>query len=388
MIDFVVKYDDLKKLTFEMLKRLGYSNRQAEATAGSLVESDARNLHSHGVALLKLYEGHIKAGSLKLNAPEPSVVFETPFSEILDGHSGVGYLIAEIAAKKCVEKAQKNGVAIVAVRYANHYGFAGYWTEKIAAEGLIGVTCTNTVRTVCPTRSAERSLGTNPISVAFPVSGEEPMFLFDMATCVIAQGKINRSREFSESGTIPKDVLIDAFGREMTEFKHALEILATGDDGGHQPKSNSGGLLPLGGGNEKNGGHKGYGLALLVELLTAGLSGGIPSKFIPKTAEGICFFFMAIDPAMFGEVKSVKAHVADIVEEYRKTAPLDPNRPVLIPGDKERASREYSLKNGIILSGEIVDILKGIAEATGLRCEMDRTIKEKHEGHDIRRVDL
>lgn len=376
MGSYTVQYEDLYRVSREMFMGLGYSEHQASTVAHCLVEADARNLHSHGVAAFTTYMSHLKAGNLKLDAPEPSTVFETPVTLVLDGHSGVGYVIADIAVKKCIEKAKKSGMCITVVRNANHYGFAGHWPEMMAEQGFIGITSTNTVRCVCPTRSAERNLGTNPISVAFPVAGDEPMFLLDMATCVMAHGKLCRSQIFAESGVVPEGVLIDGAGRELTNFKEALNVLHHGDDRSRFPRSDTGGLLPLGGATELHSGHKGYGLALLVELLTAGLAVGIPSKFIPLASEGICFFFMAIDPACFGDAKSIREHVAYIVEEYRKTTPLDPNLPVLIPGDKERISRANALSDGIILSQEIVDILKIAAKETRKQDELNKILTE------------
>ena len=362
---YCVTYEDLSRITADILVRLGYSEDPAALVARCLVEADARQLHSHGVALLPTYQSHLETGSLKLDAPAPSVVFETPISAVIDGHSGVGFVIADVATKLCIEKAKRSGMCVAVARNANHYGFAGYWTEMMAEEGLIGITATNTVRCVCPMGSAERSLGTNPISVAFPTSEDEPMFLLDMATCVMAHGKFCRSQIFAESGVVPEGVVVDGEGRSVVDFKTALDVLADGDCRTREPNPKAGGLLPLGGSNEEQGGHKGYGLALLVELLTGGLAQGMPSRSIPRASEGICFFFMVIDPALFGEAKDVRKHVAHIVEEYRRTTPIDPNAPVLIPGDKERAFRERALRDGIELSGEVVEVLRRVAAKTG-----------------------
>lgn len=370
MTGYIVKYHNLYKIVKEMFLRLGYSDKQASIVTACLLEADLRNIHSHGVAAIMTYVKTLKANSLHLDAPNPTTVFETASSLVLDGHSGVGFVIADYAVKKTIEKAKKSGLCLTTVRQANHYGFAGYWPEMMAKEGLIGVTCTNTVRCVCPTRSAERSMGTNPISVAVPICDDEPMFLIDMATCVMAHGKLCRSQSFAESGVVPEDVVIDGRGKCMTDFKQILELLHNGDNQNQSPKPDAGGLLPIGGATETHGGHKGYGLALLVELLTAGLSRGVPSKFIPLANEGICFFFMAIDPALFGNAKEVLAHVRYIINEYRNTTPINPSIPVLIPGDKERLSREYSIKEGIALSAEIVQILKDVAKLTNLETKL------------------
>lgn len=372
--DYVVKYDDLYKIAKEMFMGLGYSDKQASTVAACLVEADARHKHSHGVAAMMTYVSHLRAGNLHLDAPEPTTVFETPLSLVLDGHSGVGYCIADYAVKKTIEKAKKTGACFTAVRQANHYGFAAHWSEMMADEGLIGIAMTNTVRCVCPTRSAERNLGTNPITVAFPTADEEPMFNLDMATCVMAHGKLVRSQVFAETGVIPREVIIDGNGNVVTDFKEALEILHHGDDRSECPGPHTGGLVPLGGITEILSGHKGYGLAMLVELLTGGLAGGTPSKFIPLAHEGICFFFMAIDPALFGNPQEVKEHVKYIINEYRKTTALDPELPVIMPGDKSRAARAKALKEGIELSPEIVDILREVAKLTNKEKELEAVV--------------
>lgn len=371
MKDFVVKYDDLYRVAKEMFMGLGYSELQADTVTNCLVEADLRHKHSHGVAAMMTYANNIKAGSLHLDASDPTTVFETPVSLVLDGHSGVGYCIADFAVKKTIEKAKKTGICITTVRQANHYGFAAHWSEMMADEGLIGISSTNTVRCVCPTRSAERNLGTNPMTFAFPTAGDEPMFNLDMATCVMAHGKLVRSQVFAESGVIPREVIIDGKGNVVTDFKEALEILHHGDDRSDEPKPDTGGLVPLGGITEILSGHKGYGLAMLVELLTGGLAGGTPSKFIPLAHEGICFFFMAIDPALFGNAQEVREHVKYIIGEYRKTTALDPALPVLMPGDKSRAARENAMKYGIELSPEIIEILRNVAKLTQKEAELE-----------------
>ena len=378
MKEYVAKYDDLYKIVKEMFMGIGYSDKQATAVTSSLVEADARHIHSHGTVMLPTYLGYIETtGCLKLDAPDPTVVHETPVSFVMDGHSGVGYVIAETAVKKCIEKAKQSGICVAAVRYANHYGYAGHWSEMMADEGLIGITSTNTIRAVCPTRSAERFLGTNPIAVAIPTVGDEPRFLLDMATCVMAYGKICRSKVFAESGVLPDDIVVRPDGTTVTDFPEAIEVVAHGDTPGKEHVKPTGGIAPLGGTTELRSGYKGYGLAMLVELFTGGFSGGIPSKFIPYAGEGVCFFFMAIDPSVFGDPKAVLEHLKYIIEEYRKAQPISEDMPVLMPGDKERLYREEAIKNGIVLSDDIVGKLRGVAQRLGKEAEFDKVFSVK-----------
>lgn len=373
MKEYVASYEDLRRIVKEMFIGIGYSDKQAAIVSNSLVEADARHIHSHGVVMLATYLGYIETtGCLKLDAPDPTIVHETPVSFVMDGHSGVGYVIAEMATNKCIEKAKKSGICVASVRYANHYGFAGYWSEMMANKGLIGITATNTIRAVCPTRSADRVLGTNPIAVAIPVASGEPMFLLDMATCVMAYGKICRSKVFAESGVLPKEIVIKENGESITNFADAVELLAHGDAENKVPNRSAGGLAPLGGTKEIHSGYKGYGLAILVELLTGGLSGGIPSKFIPFAGEGVCFFFMAIAPELFGDSQTVLDHLKYVIEEYRQSRPISDDLPVLMPGDKERLYRAEALKNGIVLSEDIVNRLRHVAQRTGKEAELEK----------------
>ena len=374
---YLIEYDKLKTIAGVLLRGLGYNRRQASITADSLTEADARHISSHGVALINAYSKIIEFGGIKLNAEKPRAVFETAKSLLLDGHSGAGHSIADFAVKKTIKKAKRSGICITAVRNANHYGFAGFWTEQIAKEGLIGISATNTMRCVCPTRSAERNLGTNPISVAFPLLEDDRFFLLDMATSVIAQGKLCKSKIFESSGIVPPDMVINGIGEQITDFKDALSVLVTGDAKRDEPYGHEGGLLPLGGQTEMHGGHKGYALALLVEMLTGGLSGGKPSKFIASSRAGISFFFAAFSPSLFGENGAVLGHLKYIIGEYRKSVPLNPDLPVLIPGDKEYAYRQKSFEEGISISDTIINDLLETARVVGKERKIRAALCEK-----------
>ena len=377
MRDYVVKYEDLCRVTKEMFMGLGYSDLQASTVTNCLVEADLRHKHSHGVAAMMTYVSHLKAGNLHLDAPEPTTVFETPLSLVLDGHSGVGYCIADFAVKKTIEKAKKSGVCITTVRQANHYGFAAHWTEMMAQEGLIGISATNTVRCVCPTRSAERNLGTNPMTFAFPTAGDEPTFNLDMATCVMAHGKLVRSQVFAESGVLPREVIIDGKGEVVTDFKEALEILHHGDDRSDAPKPNTGGLVPLGGVTEILSGREGYGLAMLVELLTGGLAGGTPGRFDRRSRTRASASSSWQLTRRSSATRKRSANISNTSSmRYRKTAALDPNLPVIMPGDKSRAARAKAIEGTAWdLSPEIIDILREVAGITKKEAELESILK-------------
>jgi LDH2 family malate/lactate/ureidoglycolate dehydrogenase len=352
-----IKFEDLREFVGMALLKMGYSEKSAEITVACLVEADARGIYSHGSAALKLYRSHTSPGGcIDVNAAEPRVVFETPVSAVLDGFNGVGFYIAEKCAALCVEKAKQSGLSVVIARNANHYGFAGRWTELMAKSGLVGITCCNTVRCVCPTRSAERLLGTNPVAVAFPLA-DGKIFMADMATSIIAQGKLNRSNSFGTEGTIEDGFIIDKQGNPVNSVKQALEIFADRDG--------NGGLFPIGG-DEYHRGYKGFALSLVVELLTGGLAHGVSSKHIRTNTVGISLFFMAIDPRILGDKDTLAAHMEDMLAEYKNARPIDPALPVLLPNEIETDHREDALKQGIPFSENVYQVLLDVARQLDL----------------------
>ncbi|MDR1579248.1 MAG: Ldh family oxidoreductase [Synergistaceae bacterium] len=352
-----IGFEELKEFVTAALLKMGYSEKSAAITAVCLVEADARGIYSHGSAALNLYRTHTSPGGcIDINAAEPSVVFETPISAVLDGFNGVGFYIAEVCAGLCVEKAKQTGLSVVLARNANHYGFAGYWTELMAKSGLIGITCCNTVRCVCPTRSAERILGTNPIAAAFPLANGK-IFMADMATSIIAQGKLNRSNSFGTEGVMRDGFIIDEQGNPVNSVKQALEIFANRDG--------NGGLFPIGG-DEYHRGYKGFAISLIVELLTGGLTRGVSSKYIRTNTTGISLFFMAIDPGILGDKDTIAAHMEGMLSEYKNAKPIDPALPVLLPNEIETGHREDALKQGIPFSENVYKVLRDAAKQLGL----------------------
>lgn len=330
-------FDDLLCKTKKVLRSFGYNEREASLTARVLVEADARGVPSHGVGRLKPYRGFIDNGFINPGRV-PEVVFETPVSLVVDGHNGVGGLIADFAVTRVIEKARVSGVALCAVRNASHYGMAGLWTERIAREGMIGCSSCTTRCNAIPTNGRTRMFGTDPISVAVPASGDD-MFLLDMATTTAAFGKVE---VYSRVGkTLPEGWAVDSAGRTQRD---PVKFLSE-----YKAEPGLGGLVFLGGTSEATGGHKGYGLGLLVELLCAGLSMGEWSLHSYKKGVGakVCFFFGAVRLDLFGDAAALRGHIAGILDEVRRSEPADGCDRVWIHGEKERESRERALRGGV-----------------------------------------
>ena len=350
------RYEELLQKTAAVLRSFGYSSEDAGLTARVLAEAEARGVPSQGIGRLKLYRSYITDGFVKPVA-KPEIVKETPVSLTIDGHDGIGYPIAEFAVRHCIEKAQNSGVALCAVRRTSHYGMAGVWAEEIAAAGMIGVTMTTTKPNAMPTHGKTRMLGTNPIAVAIPAKDGAP-FLLDMATTTAAFGKV---RVYERTGKpLPPGWAADMNGQPITDGTEFLRQFSS------QPTL--GGLVFLGGMSEEMGGHKGYGLGLLVELLCAGLSmGGWSFHALNKAnnggGAGISSFFAAIRMDLFGDEKLLRGHIAAILDEIRASEPAEGCSRVYIHGEKEREAREHAMTHGLVIDTAASDMLEELYAA-------------------------
>jgi LDH2 family malate/lactate/ureidoglycolate dehydrogenase len=241
---------------------------------------------------------------------------------------------------------------MTAVRGSCHFGMAGYWSEQMADRGMIGWTFTNTRPAGIPTYGKERLLGTNPICVAIPI-GRKPHFMLDMATTTVPLGKIEVAAR--RGLAMPEGWAVDENGQVTRDAVYLAEM--------HRLKRTPyGGLLFLGGATEPLGGHKGYGLGLLVELFTAGLSLGTPTF----DASRICHYFQASRLDLFGDAGQLQSHIAAIIDRVKNSPKAQGQDRIYIHGEKEYERREKSLKEGIWLDPATWERLDGYAREFGL----------------------
>ena len=338
-----VKYEALTAYTVQILQKLGYPKAQADITAWALVEADARGVNSHGVGRLEFYESNIKNG-FNIPAAEPEVVHETPLSVVVDGHHGVGAYVADFAMKRALDKAKTAGAGFASVRNSNHYGMAALWGEKAAAEGYIGMSCCNTRICSIVLFGKDRILGTNPICFAIPSAGKVP-FILDMATTTAAHGKVEVYERLDKA--MPLGWCVDAEGKDTTDVHAFQKIYREKKTGGH---------LFLGGNTEELGGHKGYGLGLFVDLLSAGMSMGAWSRdtFVKNGGARIAQFFMVMRTDLFGNPREIEAHVEEILEGVRNSAKAEGHDRIYIHGEKEVERKAKSMAEGVTIDeGEI-----------------------------------
>ena len=333
-----IKYEELFDYTKKVLEKLGYPNAQADVTAWTLVEADARGVPSHGVSRLPFYESNLKSGFVFPKA-EPEIVYETPLSLVVDGHNGIGPHIAKFSMTRAIEKAKNCGAGFAAVRNSSHFGIAALWAEMAPAQGYIGMSFTNTRICSVVTYGRERILGTNPICFAIPTSGKTH-FVLDMATTTTAHGKVEVYERHKKP--MPIGWCVDENGADASDVIAFQNLYRTSRFGGH---------LFLGGAGEELGGHKGYGLGLFVDLMCAGLSMGTWSRdtFTKTAGCSVANFFGAIRTDLFGNASEIAQHVEWILQEVRQSAKSAGHDRIYIHGEKEMEKRVESLAEGVPL---------------------------------------
>jgi LDH2 family malate/lactate/ureidoglycolate dehydrogenase len=296
--------------------------------------------------------------------PEEVTVSETIATALIDGGGGLGQPVSERAMRLAMDKAATAGVGFVSVRNSNHYGIAGYYAMMALERDMIGISLTNAGHYVVPTFGRDAMLGTNPISVAAPAGRSRP-FVLDMATSVVPLGKIevyNRQEK-----DLPSGWATDQSGRGSSDTPLVLRNLV-GRLGG--------GLFPLGGEGELFGGHKGYGLALTVDILSGILSGSAYSNLLyPKDSDGqplpadIGHFFGAIRVDAFRPLDDFRDSMDDLLERLKNSPKAEGQERIYIHGEKEFETEDDRRQNGIPLHDKVVTVLQSYAEEWGLPLE-------------------
>lgn len=343
--------DALKDYVIRFFKALSVPEIDARIAADVLVSADLRGISSHGVIRLHSYYGNrLKNGLIDPTSPLKTLK-ESPATLAFDGGNGLGQVVAYRAMSRCIEMADNAGIAITTVRNSNHFGIAGYYAMMALPQDMIGISLTNSQPLVAPTFGLKRTLGTNPIAVAVPAGKEHP-YVLDMATSIVPIGRVTVYDKAGEK--IPQGWGINSTGELTREPGEVLQ---------------GGALLPLGGPAELRG-YKGYGLSLLVDLLSGVLSGaafgqnvGHPSKL--NNAD-VGHFFAAIKIENFRPVDYFKEDMDDYIRSLKATPKLPGQERIYIHGEKEFENAEKFMQEGIPLLTEVVDLLKTAGEEAGV----------------------
>jgi LDH2 family malate/lactate/ureidoglycolate dehydrogenase len=339
--------------------RLGTPSEDAAICAEVLTASDLRGIESHGVGRLKAYYDRIRAGVQSVKT-ETETVQETETTAVVDGHHGMGAVIAFRSMRLAMDKARQHGLGAVAVRNSTHFGIAGYYALMAAREGMMGLAVTNARPVILPTFGAEPMLGTNPIAFAAPSDTEFP-FCFDAATSMVSRGKIEVLAR-AEQPT-PEGWAVDGAETPLTDSKEILRGLETG----------TAMLLPLGGAGEATGGYKGFDLATLVEILCASLCGGAFMKDLLGLAPDgsrrpymLGHFFLAIHIEHFVPLEVSKRITGQIMRDLQNARKAPGQDRIYVAGEKEHERQELVHKRGIPVNRNLRRDLQTVRDELGI----------------------
>ncbi len=341
----------LKRFVSAILERVGVDAGHAQTVADVLVAADLRGIESHGVARLEsYYVRRIRAGKLK-SAPSYEIVRETATSVLYDADNGLGHPVGRMAMENVIEKARESGAAFGGVRNSNHFGIAGYYAMLALERDMVGIASTNSARYAAPTFGKDVLLGTNPLAFAIP-AGEEPAFVLDFATTTVPRGKLE---VYKRKGLpLAQGWAIDERGNATTDPDAALR----------------GALLPLGGFGVEHGGHKGYGLGLLVDILCGVLSGGTFGLELPggaDTMEGaISHWFAAFRIDAFRDVAQFKADMDRELRTFKSSGRVPGQDRIYVAGEIEEENTRRNRENGVPVHAAVWEGLEKLATELGV----------------------
>lgn len=341
------KVPQLMEFCLEALTHVGVSEPDARTTAEVLVTTDTWGVFTHGTKNLRGYIGRIRAGGIRKDAV-PKIVSEGPAWAIVDGDSALGMVTSVFAMRTAMAKARQAGIAYVGVRHSCHFGAAGYYASLAVQEDMIGMAMCNDIPTVTVPGAKAPVLGSNPLAFAIPAGSEKPILL-DIATSTVAGGKVFAAASRGE--TIPGHWLVDGSGLPTTDptlFPHAAT------------------LTPM-------AGHKGYGLALLIETLSGILTGAAIAQQVlswsfadPAQPTGHGAAFIAINAGAMMSNDQFQQRVAQTIREIRQAPRANICDRIYLPGEMEWERRERALAEGIEFPQDVLVNLRALAEELNL----------------------
>lgn len=358
----LIQWQKLLDFSKRAMMKTGVSEPDAKKVADNLVLSNLRGIDSHGVARLRRYFDGIKTGYI-LPTVKPRIVKDSTVLANVDAGNGLGQVAGTLGMELAIEKTKKEGIGFVTVCNSNHYGFAGYYSLKALGHNFIGISMTNAAPLVVPTFGKNAIIGTNPIAVAAPTKRNKP-WVMDFATSVVPRGKLEVYNRLGKK--LPDGWATDENGFVTNDAGRVLENLKN---------LFGGGILPLGGAGETYGGHKGYGLMVMVDLFSGILSGSNYGPHIVSKKEGKVTFprvghtFMAMDPEYFIGIDAFKDRMDSYIDELKNSEKAEGEARIYVHGEKEFEKQEEREKNGIPLDAKTVESLMGISEETGEKIE-------------------
>jgi len=343
-----VQPDKIREFYLFVLGQLNVPAGEIETVADTAIFASLRGIDSHGfIPTLTRAVKEIRAGIVKPDA-RIKILKENENGALIDANMSLGPVTGVKAMEIAIEKANKAAVATVVAFNCNHFGTASYYATRALDKDMIGVVFCNASPTVAPFGGREAVHGTNPMSFAIPAGKYNPLVL-DISTSVVAGGKIIQALRKGEK--IPEGWALDKYGNPTTDPKAALE----------------GVRLPM-------GGHKGYGLGLVVDVFTAALAGSLIGKEIPPywdltTPYGASYFMMVINPESFAGVEKFKQKVDRLIQDCKSCAPMEGFKEVMVPGEVELTEEQKRKKEGIPVNKNQWDEMVETLRSNGIKLD-------------------
>ncbi len=339
----VLHHGSLREYAQRLLEAAGVPAKKAWLIADSLVAANLRGVDSHGVQLLPHYIRQIEGGGMD-PAADGRIATRSGGCAVYDAQRGIGQSVAAVCCDLAVDLAREHGIGAVTVREGNHFGACAYWAERMAGAGMVGIVMCNATPLVAPWQGKEKRLGTNPICMAVP---GPRTWLLDMATTTVALNKIHKAALCGQE-SIPAGWAMDAEGNPTTDTQTALAGLP----------------MPL-------GGYKGSGLAVMVEILCAVLSGGgmltdqggLRRLDLPMR---IGQFYLALDVERFMPLEEFTARMQWVRDTLKNTAAAVGYDEVLVAGDPEWRAEDERRESGIPIEPEVWASLQETARKLGV----------------------
>ena len=344
-----VNHEKLHEIIAEICSHAGSKGKEPQQVADNLVMANLMGHDSHGVGMLPRYIECVHSGTLNPNTGA-AIVVDSGALIVVDGNAGYGQVVGEEAMNFGIARAKEHGVAIVATRNSFHLCRIGAWAEQCARAGFVSMHHTNVMGRrplVAPYGGAEARYVTNPYTVGLPATEDSPMTILDMATSVIAMGKVRVAKNKGEQ--VAEDILLDSDGKPSTD----PNVMYSDPPGA---------VMPF-------GGHKGGGLALMNELLAGILSGGqtMRGDTLFKNDQIInCMLSIIIDPSKLIDNAFYAAELDATLKWVKASRPIDPDKPVLVPGEPEQITKKEREANGIPIDDATWEELLVAADSVGL----------------------
>lgn len=332
----LISKEELAELVKEALLKAGISEKNSSIIADAAVQAELRGISSHGIQMIPVYLERIKMGGLDpLAEPDAEKISDTVWS--IDGKGACGQLAAYCAAEKIIKNIKKGIPGVAGIRNSNHCGMLAYYTERIADAGGIGFMTANTNPNAAAFGGAEKVLGTNPFSAAFPTEGES--IVIDMATTSLAKGKLY---EYARKGQkLPEGIAVDEEGYPVTDPERALSSI----------------LLPF-------AGYKGYAISLMVEMLSGVVTGAGWSKQVhslhqaPDRQQNAGMFLAGIPAGLFVGRKEYDRRMAEFMKEVKGSRKAAGTERILFPGELESEKRSRQQVDGIVIEDRLLETIQ------------------------------